>query len=482
MSSIALRRTGALIALILAAAAASSPTGRVLAKAIADPLIHSTSAGAALFALLFVAASLAAPGLRDRTGGPPSGRHAGMLFVAALVAGNAANVAGHLAALETLDLPPRVALYVWSGDENTYSYLFHSHAGKAALTALLGPLATPLGFDVGQAWAGLLPAWVGWVTGAALVTALGAYLRLLPGVVARAGGSRWIAVLFALATLNAVKTIVDGGLLTYRCAPALFIAAALALNDGPASLRRRAPGLVAAFIALVAVYAIGWRSLAPEGSRESLHSFVLVIASLAVPALGAWASGATRGWRRVAPGIAALLVALFWVRDSAATLHALFTPLPAGATALHFDPRSLASEHRAIGGRSASDVYAALGEDPLKPRHVLLLGPEAVTPAPRFPLLVIARGEGPHRAVAVPPWVVTQGATPSSRSDARLLVLGTTPGPVARAFSVEPFLQQNNYYVLLHGLAAELRAAGLRSFVFVPLRDAADLAALRPGA
>ncbi len=274
----------------------------------------------------------------------------------------------------------------------------------------------------------------------------------------------------------------DGGLLTYRCVPALFVASALALNDGPDLLRRRAPWLVAEFALLVAVYAIGWRSLAPEGSRESLHSFVLLLASLAVPALGAWASVASRGWRRVVPGIAMLLVALVWARDSAATLHALFAPLPAGATALHFDPRSLASERRAIGGRSASEAYAALGEDPLKPRHLLLLGPGTVAPAPRFPLVVIARGEGPRRAIAAPPWPVTQGAFPSSRTDARLLVLGTTPGPVARAFSVEPFLQQNNYYVLLHGLAVQLRAAGLQSFVFVPLRDAADLRALHRAA
>lgn len=475
-----MRHTGALIALILAAAAASSPTGRVLAKALADPLIHSTSAGAALFALLFAAASLAALGPRDTRPAPATGQHAGMLFIAALVAGNSANLAGHLAALEVLDLPSRVALYVWNGEENTYSYLFHSHAGKAALTALLRPAAATLGFDVGQAWGDLLPAWVGWTTGGAVLVALGTYLRLLPGVVRRAGGSGWIALLFALATLNAIKTIVDGGLLTYRCVPALFVASALALNDGPDLLRRRAPWLVAAFALLVAVYAIGWRSLAPEGSRESLHSFVLLLASLAVPALGAWQpGGATRPSPRIAATIASVLLALLWARDSAATLRGHLGPLPAGTTALRLDLQSLVSERRAVGGRSALAVYTELGEDPLKPRRVLLLGPDATSPAPRFPLLVIARGTGPNHTVASPPWPVTKGAAASSRPDAQLLVLETRPGPLARAFSVEPLLQQNNYYVLLHGLAAQLRAAGLARFVIVPLRDADDLRALR---
>lgn len=59
------------------------------------------------------------------------------------------------------------------------------------------------------------------------------------------------------------------------------------------------------------------------------------------------------------------------------------------------------------------------------------------------------------------------------------VVLSAAPAPLTRAFAVAPFLQQNNDYVLVHGVAAQLRAGGRASFTRVPLRDAADFDARR---
>jgi hypothetical protein len=480
LTSTRCRSAAAIVALLLAAVIAKSAVARVLAKAVLDPLLHSTSAGAAMFALLFIAASLAALAWRSDVPISAATAAVGRLLLAALVVGNVANVAGHLAAMRALHLSPRVAIYSWAGNENTYSYLFHSHAGKEAITRLLQPVANALGLDVGQAWAGLVPAWVGWVCGLSLAAALAAYLYLLPGIARRFNSHPWIRWLFGLAAINAIKTIVDGGLLSYRCLPSLLVIATLALARDAAQLRRHARiiGVAAGLVFLG--YFTAWRIVAPVGCDEALRSLVLVILSLGLPLWAALPFSASNPRLRRS-GVIALgsCLCAMWVVDASTAMSAQFSPLPVGYTALRIDGRDFSVREVAAAGRSAFQVYRGFGEDPLKPARVLLLNRSAATAAVSFPFLVIARTTGVTHTTRAPPWTLAAVTSPSPRVDARLVVLATNSAAMRGAFSVAPALQRNNYYSLLHGLATQLAAGGLENFVVVPLRDRADFASLR---
>ncbi len=151
-----------LVAACAAAAALvlASPPARIVAKCLADPISHSTSAGGALLLLSFAALSALACLRNTQAASWPHERRVGAILVASLILGNVANTLGHIAALGVEGLSPTLPAYFWNGADNTYSYLFHSHAGKAALRALLRPLAGEFALDVGQGWGDELPGWV----------------------------------------------------------------------------------------------------------------------------------------------------------------------------------------------------------------------------------------------------------------------------------------------------------------------------------
>jgi hypothetical protein len=268
--------------------------------------------------------------------------------------------------------------------------------------------------------------------------------------------------------------------LSYRCLPALLVVATLVLLRDAAQLRRHAR-IVAIASGLVLVgYFATWRMVAPVGSDDALRSLVLVILSLGLPL---WAALPLAGEHpRLRRGgliaIGGCLCAL-WVADATTALSAQFSPLPIGYTALSIDGRDFSATEIATAGRSAFQVYRAFDEDPLKPARVLLLNRSAATAAVSFPFFVIARTTSAPHATRAPPWTLAAVRSPSPRVDAQLIVLAANSAAMRGAFSVAPTLQRNNYYSLLHGMAAQLTAGGLEKFIVVPLRDRADFASVR---
>jgi hypothetical protein len=495
------RRSAGLVAAGAAAGAlivAISPEARVLAKGLVDPLAHATSGGAALLALAFLAASALA--LRRRAApvaGPMRGRVAAA-FVVLVLAGNALNLAGHGTLLGRLGLPWRVAVYQWNGMENTYSYALHSHAGKAAIGAALAPFAKPLALDVGQGLEGALPAWVGLGCAATLLLSLLAYLWLLPRVVADFDGRIGVGLLFGIASLNAIKAIVDGGLLTYRCLPALLVAGCIALAPRRMALRQYTLAWSVAALLLGCFCVAGWLAPGSEGRTEALVATAEFVALLALVAALAWPGVAPDGslrmrfgtGRSVLVAIAGVIVIHGYLREAREGVGLLLAPLANDYRAVVFDPQTLATRSVPAGGRRPIDVYREFGDDPLKPRHVFLArggggGGEGERAA--FPIAVLAERSVHGGDVASGAWLLRAAGVRSVRTDLRVVIVDAATPTLQGSFAAEGMLAQNNYYCLLHGLAAQLHGAGLRQFAFVPLRDAADLRAVagdpapRPG-
>ena len=97
------------------------PAALVIAKWICDPIAHATSGGAVLFTLLFVAGSTLAIRRRHAGSFDPAGWKLAATLLSALVIGNAANLAAHVCALRSMNLPASAPIYRWNGAENTYS-------------------------------------------------------------------------------------------------------------------------------------------------------------------------------------------------------------------------------------------------------------------------------------------------------------------------------------------------------------------------
>ena len=468
---------GAACALLAMAVVLASPLAGLLAKAVVDPFFHSTSAGAAV-ALLGLAA-LSGLALTRAPGAVSAWqvRAAAALLLAGIVLGNAANLAMHLRLLAAHGLPWSTAVYHWAGETNTYSYVLHAHTGKSALHALLAGWSAPLtqSFDIGAGLAAQVP--VGWAAlcAVSLVGAVVAYAWLLPVVVARWPG--WpVPLLFAFCALNGLKTIADGGPLTYRFAPVLAVLLWLL----PATLRlgvgiRRAGRVVACGVLLLS----GGVSAALAGPQvdEMLHGLAATLAVLGALAAWAWRPARPLGrWLRgTAVGVCTAGVLASLAASLIATPLALLTPLPDGMRATVCRREAPGCVQFDVAGQRAFEVYRQAGDDPLKPRQTMLsTGPAAGRSRLLFAVHPVSTRPPEalrYRAVSV----LLQGPLPGGVGvlvEAVATRLPTVFDAAPSAFS------SANYYVFLHLTAAELRAQGLSTFLLAPLRSHADAQAL----
>ena len=464
---------GAACALLAMAVVLASPLAGLLAKAVVDPFFHSTSAGAAVALLGLAALSGLALTRAPGAVSARSVRAAAAVLLAGIVLGNAANLAMHLRLLAAHGLPWSMAVYHWAGETNTYSYVLHAHTGKSALHALLAGWSAPLtqSFDIGAGLAAQVPA--GWAAlcVVSLVGAVAAYAWLLPVVVARWPG--WpVPLLFAFCALNGLKTIADGGPLTYRFAPVLAVLLWLL----PATLRlggwtRRAGVAVACGVLLLS----GGVSAALAGPQvdDMLHGLAATLAVLGALAAWAWRPAGALGSRlRVAvSGVCTLGVLASLGVSLIATPLALLTPLPDGMRATVCRRDATGCVQFDVAGQRAFDVYRRAGDDPLKPRQTMLsTGPATGRSRLLFAVHPIATRQPValrHRPVAVR----LQGPLPGGAGvlvEAEATALPAVFDTASSAFS------SANYYVFLHLTAAELRAQGLQAFLMAPLRNHAD--------
>jgi len=319
---------------------------------------------------------------------------------------------------------------------------------------------------------------------------LALYLSSMRSLAARFSNNSWVAVLFGLAVLNATKGIADGGLLSYRVLPSLIVIAALVTTPNCLQMARRTPAWLLAGGAVLTAYLLLWRMWSPAEASEPWQAFTAYLALLCIPALLAWKPFDILREQCVRPAlhaavllIATGVVAQQYVADARQGTGLLWKPLDGDYRALYVDPATLQLRTWRVGGQRPFDVYRQAGDDPLKPRHLLLARAGHSAPA-QFALAILSgrerAGPGVSRAVT-PPWRLQASGLRTRRPDLRVVSLNASTAALTGAFNADGQLAQNNYYCLLHGLSAQLRAAGLDSFTLAPLRDQADLDSVLSG-
>lgn len=452
------------MALLLATATMLSDRASLLVKWGLDPLAHTTSnAGALLFLTGVALAAVRLAVATDRPWRAETLQRAHALLLVAIALGLAANLGGHLALLEALGLPSEAAFYYWTGSDNTYSYLWHSHAGKAAVADLGRLFGIGAGtYDTGAGLAAALPAWVGPACGLCGLVGGATALALLPALATgvRASPARLWA--FGFGAFTCVKAIFDGGPLTYRVLPAL-----LALAWAGGALRGRLAR--AAAVIAVLTYGVAWTSQAGDGGLDAPLSLLAFVAWLAAPGCVAL----RRRWpRRIATVTLGLLLGALYAREFIAGPAALLSPLSAGARAVVFDKEGEAPRQVAVGGRTPLAVYRALGDDPAKPRRVFLSQPgDEDAAASDFPFVLRLVEAGQAAVPAIPPVLRVVSATPlAGVPNAALFNARAEPGLLPAPYgAIADARTHANYHAYLHLLAATLRAQGLQEFALVPV-------------
>jgi hypothetical protein len=467
---------GVALCVALAALVLRQPWAAIWAKALADPFFHSTSAGAALTVLGFVALACARLMIWQGAIAARTQRVAACTLVVAVFAGQAANLLAHLDLVRGLGLPVNVALYHWVGDTNTYSYLLHSHSGKVAVDWLLSGLLTKLApsYDIGRAMAQAVPAWTAPVCALAMAAAGAATLVLLPAL---ATGPRPVArqLLFGFCALACIKTVADGGPLTYHFGPAALVMLAMlrpSLGARPISRRGAAVVSIGALLAYIAL----WASVSDEPGWDAILSFGATLAVLGLLCWATWPAAQRRRRAGAAFGLGCgAVVAASVLGSVVATPLALWVPLPDDTEATLCDLHTLQCRQEAVGGQHAIDVYRRAGDDPLKPHHTFIapagsVGPSQLT-AVIHPLRTVApRADAPTLVQVLP----GQRVGPTAN---RAVALQSTELPTLLNAAPTPF-STRNYHVFMHVAAAQLRAQGLQEFALVPVLRQADADAL----
>lgn len=445
-------------ALVLAALAMTSDTAAIVIKWALDPLAHSTSNAGSVLLLLTVAAGCAVCVRAQVTRCSDVGyRRATLALVGVIAIGHGLAIGGQFALTRGFALPPTLPAYYWHGADNTYSFLLHTHVGKLALQAVANlPGIGAQAYDLGGGLAGVVPGALGLALLLCLLTSSVLALWLLPQLRLRTADRPTLCWLYGLAAFNCIKTIADGGPLTYRFLPALL--ALLFVTGLLRGQRWRGVAIVGGLLGVAC-----WAAVSADDAWRAIGAglmFVALLMPLACAGTGARA--------RLLLAVCLCGVTLAYAMQWRGGPGVLLQPLPAGTELIVADLETLQLHEMAAAGLSALEAYRAHGDHPLKPRRVFIRLPGAAT-GTTLPVLLLAQEIAtPHRHLRSPLRVeavravhaVPGGVLLNMMNDDRL------PAPLADAPSA---LTQNNYYCFLHLLAAGLRAQGLREFVLAPV-------------
>jgi hypothetical protein len=501
--------TVAIVCLAMALTVRMSDVARIGAKWILDPLFDSTSDGGALFLLVGIAAMAICLALARRSHAAWLDRpDTGHVLLAIVVFAHTIGLLALFGYQERLELPWQLIGYHWSGGENTGNTLLHSHLGKTGLATLLQAFAASSGlpmfggagslYDTGEVLLAHVPAMERWTIGLLFVAGLIAALAAAPGIARRHDWHPVAIALFAFAALDCLKTVIDGGALTCRLPASLLMLALLACARDTAHLRLlvRRHGLLA--VGALVLHVGAWAAVARDGWDSAVPG-VVTLAVIYGLALLCWAF---RDQARAGVRLAALILGIGYLGlgyhdDAMSGIGMLLRPLPPQARIVVVDAQGRVARDASAAMRGATPlaVYRRFGEDPLKPRRVLIEAAPSTAdidaaqasagiPAPQaadrpgrefaFALRFI---NGQPAAAAAPAGLYSLLAAvrvPDRTNTA--VFLFRTASPLIPPFFAAPStrLGRNNFYVHLHLVTAALRDQGLEEFVLMPLVDPAD--------
>lgn len=456
---------GALLSGLAFILVATGSQAGLIAHFLIGKLVYSTSNAATLFFLGYATLALAWSATTRRT--PVAPRVLIGLLVACLLAGHASNLAASLYYFQEHGLPPDAHVHHWLGADNTYTSLMHSHLGKPSLALAANALGlSSAGYDTGVALGGSLPSGVTALIGGSFLLGLVTALALFPGLMARLDWHPAAVILYLLTSSLCLKTLLDGGVLSYRVPPSALLLASLLLTTNREQLQRfwRGPGWKLALV-LTAAYLLLWMQLSAERPIPAIGGLLFTLGVYGL--LLAWLIGRIR-WLPALPLLFYLGMNV-WV-DARLNLLPYLERFGSQhrVAVLQVDGSVTLPTAALFRGLALREVYARLGDAPLKPRRVLIwraqeTGSHDLTSV--IQLLALAGQAGK----LIPAAGLRLGDM-RALGPGRLSLRVTAPAQLAPILihGEGDVLSRANYYVYLHALNGILHRAGWREYIQIP--------------
>lgn len=455
----------ALLSLLALILVASGSQAGLIAHFLIGKLIYSTSDAATLYFLAYSVLALAWSVVSRCQQTSPRALFG--LLVACLLVGHATNLAASVHYFSGHGLPLDAHVHHWLGSDNSYTSLMHSHLGKPSLALTAKGLGFSSGrYDTGAALGGSLPIGVTAMIGGSFLIGMIAAVALFPRLMARLDWHPAAVILYLVTSSLCLKTLLDGGPLSYRVPPSALLLASLLLTTSREHLQRfwRGPGWKLAFV-LTAAYLLLWMQLSAERPIPSIGGLLFTLGIYGC--LLVWLIGRIR-WLLALPLLLYLGLNV-WVDARLNLLPYLerFGPQHRVAV-LQADGGITLPTPSLYQGVALREVYARLGEDPLKPRRVLIWRQHET---------------GSHDLESVVQLIGLAGRTGKlipvaglRLSDIRLVGperLGfrmTAPEQLAPILihGEGDVLSRANYYVYLHALNGLLLRAGWHEYIMIP--------------
>lgn len=456
---------GALLSGLALILVATGSQAGLIAHFLIGKLVYSTSDAATLFFLGYAALALA----WSAVSGPPQTVPRALigLLVVCLMVGHATNLAASLHYFQGHGLPLDAHVHHWLGSDNSYTSLMHSHLGKPSLALTANALGLASGrYDTGVALGGSLPGGVTALIGGSFLIGLVAALALFPGLMARLDWHPAAVILYLVTSSLCLKTQLDGGPLSYRVPPSALLLFSLLFTTNRERLQHfwRGPGWKLAFV-LTAAYLLLWMQLSAERPIPSIGGLLFTLGVYGL--LLAWLIGRLR-WLLAMPLLLYLGLNI-WV-DARLNLLPYLERFGSQhrVAVLQADGGITLPNPALLQGVALRDVYARLGEDPLKPRRVLIWRQHET---------------GSHDLESVVQLIDLAGRTGKlipaeglKLSDIRLVGPGRLSLRVTAPAQLAPILihgegdvlSRANYYVYLHALNGLLFKAGWHEYIMIP--------------
>jgi len=455
----------ALLSILALILVASGSQAGLITHFLIGKLVYSTSDAATLFFLGYAALALAWSAVSRHMQISPRVL-IGMLVVC-LLAGHVTNLVASVHYFRGQDLPLDAHVHHWLGSDNSYTSMMHSHLGKPSLALTAKALGFSSGrYDTGAALSGSLPIGITAMIGGSFLIGMVAAVALFPGLMARLDWHPAAVILYLVTSSLCLKTLLDGGPLSYRVPPSALLLASLLLTTNREHLQGFwcGPGWKLAFV-LTAAYLLLWMQLSAERPIPSIGGLLFTLGVYGL--LLVWLIGRLR-WMLAMPLLLYLGLNI-WVDARLNLLPYLerFGPQHRVAV-LQADGGITLPTPALLQGIALRDVYARLGEDPLKPRRVLIWRQHET---------------GSHNLESVVQLLALAGRTgkliPAAGlklSTIRLVGPGRLNLRVTAPAQLAPILihgegdvlSRANYYVYLHALNGLLLRAGWHEYIMIP--------------
>lgn len=436
--------------------------------------LYSTSNGAALFFLsLFMLSAVVAACVNIRQVTPKSPVLSWTL-VCSLLTGTVVNLISFYLYKNNVGLHSTSRFYHWLDGQNSFSFLLHNHTGKTALAFLANLFSLDENlhrFDMGQVFLLHVPTPVTVTVVVFLVLSLLLFLLCLPNLLARYNYHYGVFLLIFLSFSSCLKSMVDGGFLTYRFLPSLLVLISLVMAKDCRSLLklwRGFWGLV--FIVATVPLIILWQSLAPEQGSSAFAPFLFLLTTYVTLFLLLLSAS----WKKNL-AIATLSLYLFCSSGFEYVLFdgMLFNKITAGQQIIKVDYNQFSVENITSRYQDTPLYKVYLGEanDPLKPKNIFIWNPDE--PGLNSMSFISKGLQYAGQSGALPEQkLLTFSSTRQLPSDPQALqTTMTTAAGMPPIFSSQyaTLLSRNNHYCYLHLLGNLWTASGIREFILIPL-------------